>query len=993
MVEAFLGPLASDLFRSGVAVSLDAAVLTEMDVDSEHADARQSIRSAVDSARQRIGSPGSRLSLVLGVAGSGKSHVLVTTLRRLVMDPHAPLFPAILQFSAPVARETYDEWLLYALTAQLAARHFADPDGRTPLRRIADVILRALSDADRDTFDGLVADGDTDALSDLAVRAAKRTRAEAATRMHEAPPPAEFIASVVLAGFGDDAALSYLRTGDADARMLALGVRAAKDAQQRVNLIIALGRTIEMVGGTLVVAFDQLENAARLSNGELLVHAVVQAVRLTESMCACAVVLCAHLDAWDLHVRQNVAQSDIDRIEWEAPRRVLLADPVEGFVRSVLGRRLMLLAKRARLEFTEGSLDPLPDWLIANILAEEGRSIRNAIRAVSAFREESLQLGKLAGPHKPPPPPPPPLEFDKLWADHQDQSRHRVETLLVHSKAELLGWWAEEASREHPFADPAEVAVHVLKDPQQTRVVDIVVRAHGIAIERRQVALCEAPNSNHKLHDQVMDFLDFCTGIPVVMRTKGFPATKTSQVAPALRQVELRRGLALQLAPIEWNNLQVARSFLTLHGAAAGFTEWRRERQWLNTWMRPLARLVQVPPPAPGWKKDGPIAGTKEPEPPEPPSGPFPLLIGHDQERTSVVWDPYREAPEHLNNFSFLVTGDAGSGKTQTIRVLIDAAACADLSVCIFDFKNDYADPAFVDALGIRVVDLRTQGLPFNPMEPPPRGPVGVQPVEHAHELASVLGRVFRLGPVQVGHLREGICTAYRGCGVDPQKWVDPASVRWPAFSDALASLDPKQDSAMIAKLTMLVALGLFPSEPIASTFGDLVDGRVCLKLNDLPDDDFKAALAEILIIQLHGHALRGDQPRRLQRLLVFDEAHRVRASARLESLAREGRAFGIGIVIGTQFPGDIRDEMAGNLATQLFLMNNQAEHRNHVVRHIHGTIATPDARRLQAHLGALKPLQGLFTNPHHKEALVDVVPHYQRAPVEPPSPGESRRV
>jgi hypothetical protein len=61
-----------------------------------------------------------------------------------------------------------------------------------------------------------------------------------------------------------------------------------------------------------------------------------------------------------------------------------------------------------------------------------------------------------------------------------------------------------------------------------------------------------------------------------------------------------------------------------------------------------------------------------------------------------------------------------------------------------------------------------------------------------------------------------------------------------------------------------------------------------------------------------------GDQPRRLKRLLVFDEAHRVRDSARLESLAREGRAFGVGIVMGTQFPGDVPETMAGNLATQL---------------------------------------------------------------------------
>jgi nucleoside-triphosphatase THEP1 len=47
----------------------------------------------------------------------------------------------------------------------------------------------------------------------------------------------------------------------------------------------------------------------------------------------------------------------------------------------------------------------------------------------------------------------------------------------------------------------------------------------------------------------------------------------------------------------------------------------------------------------------------------------------------SVQWAPFREAPTHLNNFSVLITGDAGSGKTQTIRVLIEAACQAGLDI------------------------------------------------------------------------------------------------------------------------------------------------------------------------------------------------------------------------------------------------------------------------------------------------------------------------
>jgi hypothetical protein len=96
-----------------------------------------------------------------------------------------------------------------------------------------------------------------------------------------------------------------------------------------------------------------------------------------------------------------------------------------------------------------------------------------------------------------------------------------------------------------------------------------------------------------------------------------------------------------------------------------------------------------------------------------------------------------------------------------------------------------------------------------------------------------------------------------------------------------------------------------------------------------------------------------------------------VRNSARLESLAREGHAFGVGIVMGTQFPGDVPETMAGNLATQLFLMNNQAKHRSWIVRQIYGTTTGRESKELLDKLGRFKPLDGLFSNPHHQMALL----------------------
>ena len=56
-----------------------------------------------------------------------------------------------------------------------------------------------------------------------------------------------------------------------------------------------------------------------------------------------------------------------------------------------------------------------------------------------------------------------------------------------------------------------------------------------------------------------------------------------------------------------------------------------------------------------------------------------------------MFWAPF-ENEAKLLNCSVLVTGDPGSGKTQTLNVLIDGVAGMGLPVCIFDFKNDYSE-------------------------------------------------------------------------------------------------------------------------------------------------------------------------------------------------------------------------------------------------------------------------------------------------------------
>jgi hypothetical protein len=364
-------------------------------------------------------------------------------------------------------------------------------------------------------------------------------------------------------------------------------------------------------------------------------------------------------------------------------------------------------------------------------------------------------------------------------------------------------------------------------------------------------------------------------------------------------------------------------------------------------------------------------------------AGGFRFMVGHTAAGDEVFWDVQRPG-QPLNNFGFLVTGDSGAGKTQVLRSLIHELVAVSIPVCIFDFKNDYSVPEFSKVAGLRVYDVEADGLPFNPLSLMVDDRGESRPINQAHELSSICGRVFRLGPVQEAHLKKAIQSAYDQAGIKARtRSVTAEAVRVPSFDAVveLLSSDSKNES-LLHRLSPLFDLGLFPSgEGAATSFEDLMATPVVLDLHRLPNDQIKKVIAEFIIIRLHGFVLRGEQPRALRRMLFFDEAWRVADSVRLQELTREGRAFGVGVAIGTQFPGDIPDTLVGNLATQLLLQNQNSEHRKHVVRTLCGTQSGPAAQQLLRQLDQLQTHEGFLRNQHYSPyVLIKTLPYYKRA-------------
>ena len=159
-----------------------------------------------------------------------------------------------------------------------------------------------------------------------------------------------------------------------------------------------------------------------------------------------------------------------------------------------------------------------------------------------------------------------------------------------------------------------------------------------------------------------------------------------------------------------------------------------------------------------------------------------------------------------------------------------------------------------------------------------------------------------------------------------------------------------------------------------------MLDGRVVVRLSQLPGDQVKNAVAEFLLLGLYNHLIRLPQPRRLRRMLVLDEAWRVTNSEWLEPLMREGRAFGLGIIVATQYPNDLAEPVAGATNTKLFFSQSLPDPVREIQRTLVGRHTGADAERVAADARGMPPNTCLLQNNQYRPyRRVAVEPYYAR--------------
>ena len=268
------------------------------------------------------------------------------------------------------------------------------------------------------------------------------------------------------------------------------------------------------------------------------------------------------------------------------------------------------------------------------------------------------------------------------------------------------------------------------------------------------------------------------------------------------------------------------------------------------------------------------------------------------------------------------IIGTMGTGKTQFTKSIItqlyrDQAHNFDgspLGILIFDYKGDYNESKedFIAATNAKV--LKPYHLPFNPLALT-RSKVfkPLLPIHTANAFKDTLSKVYGLGAKQQNTLFSCITQAYAAKGIssgDSSTWGNIPPTFDMVYSIYANDEEIKKTDSLAAAMEKLHQFEVFEGDPTKTvSLFSLLNGVVVVDLSGY-DSDIQSLIVAITLdlfysqMQASGSSKMDHQFRQLTKLILVDEADNFMSEGfpALKKILKEGREFGVGTILSTQF-------------------------------------------------------------------------------------------
>ncbi len=290
-----------------------------------------------------------------------------------------------------------------------------------------------------------------------------------------------------------------------------------------------------------------------------------------------------------------------------------------------------------------------------------------------------------------------------------------------------------------------------------------------------------------------------------------------------------------------------------------------------------------------------------------------------------VSWTGSVSGSSHL-----FVLGIPGQGKSWAVLRLLSEVTRRGIPALIFDFHGQFGqgDTPFAKAAKPLVLDV-SQGLPFSPFEASAGQGGGTnQWRTNAFQVGEIIEYVFGLGDMQRDLVYEAIRDCYQRAGYESDGDRD-SDLTPPTMAEVFTRLKELENERRgikntVARCRMLFEFDMF-REDAAETlaFHPSRLQTTVIDLHRVGIETMQMAAGAFVLRKLYKDMFLWGETDRLRLLIVLDEAHRLAKDTTLPKLMKEGRKFGIAVVVASQNMQDFRPEVLDNAGTKVIFRTN----------------------------------------------------------------------
>ncbi len=290
-----------------------------------------------------------------------------------------------------------------------------------------------------------------------------------------------------------------------------------------------------------------------------------------------------------------------------------------------------------------------------------------------------------------------------------------------------------------------------------------------------------------------------------------------------------------------------------------------------------------------------------------------------DASGASIEWTPSTKGSPHL-----FILGIPGQGKSWTITRILCELAEQHVSAMVLDFHGQFADPegTYMQIIHPSVLDA-AKGLPFSPFECTREEGMGSWKAT-SYALADIFTYVTGLGMAQRDVVQTAIQDAYRAHGFEDG---DATDLEYPTPQEVLKRIEQKEQmrhvSNVSARCRPLLEMDLFrPVKDAPDMLSSIRQGLV-IDLHNLYAETLQLAAGAFVLRKLYRDMFTWGYADRIRLAIVLDEAHRLARDVTLPKIMKEGRKFGIAVVVASQGMGDFHQDILGNAGTKVIFRIN----------------------------------------------------------------------